>query len=50
MRKSNGCAERVKMAGPVENRLANVERIGTDSGYQPGHEIERLCVKKENYQ
>lgn len=36
--------------GSLQDRLGNVERIVTDSGYQIGHEIERLRDKGEKVQ
>ena len=36
--------------GSLHDRLANVERIVTDSGYRLGHEIERLRDEKGNVQ
>ena len=36
--------------GSMKDRLANVERIVTDSGYGLGHEIERLRDDKGNVQ
>ncbi len=36
--------------GSLGDRLANVERIVTDSGYQLGHEIERLRDNQEKMQ
>ena len=36
--------------GSMKDRLATVERIVTDSGYQIGHEIERLRNDKGNGQ
>lgn len=50
---TNEASERVKLLtqenaqlraelGAVQDRLINVERIVTDSGYRLGHEIERL--------
>lgn len=36
--------------GSLHDRLANVERIVTDSGYRLGHEIERLRDKEGNVQ
>jgi hypothetical protein len=36
--------------GSVKDRLGNVERIVTDSGYRLGHEIERLRDDKGNVQ
>jgi hypothetical protein len=36
--------------GSLHDRLANVERIVTDSGYQLGHEIERLREAKGKVQ
>ncbi len=36
--------------GSMKDRLAVVERIVTDSGYQLGHEIERLRDGKEKMQ
>ncbi|WFL77842.1 hypothetical protein P7228_01875 [Altererythrobacter arenosus] len=33
--------------GSLKDRLANVERIVTDSGYQLTHEIDRLREEKE---
>jgi hypothetical protein len=33
--------------GSMKDRLATVERIVTDSGYQLGHEIERLRDKEK---
>ena len=36
--------------GSVKDRLANVERIVTDSGYQLTHEFERLRVDGEKVQ
>ncbi len=52
-------AERVKLLtqenaelraelGSMKDRLANVERIVTDSGYQLTHEIDRLRDEREN--
>lgn len=34
--------------GAVQDRLVNVERIVTDSGYRLGHEIDRLRDKPAN--
>lgn len=36
--------------GALKDRLANVERIVTDSGYRLGHEIERLRDVREKVQ
>ncbi len=36
--------------GSIKDRLANVERIVTDSGFQLTHEIDRLRIDKENIQ
>lgn len=36
--------------GSLKDRLATVERIVTDSGYQLGHEIERLRDKEGKLQ
>ncbi|WP_347303410.1 hypothetical protein V5740_01945 [Croceibacterium sp. TMG7-5b_MA50] len=36
--------------GAVKDRLANVERIVTDSGYHLSHDIERLRDGRENVQ
>jgi len=36
--------------GSIKDRLANVERIVTDSGYRLTHEIERLRDGKEQVQ
>lgn len=36
--------------GAVKDRLANVERIVTDSGFQLTHEIDRLLVDREKVQ
>jgi len=36
--------------GSVKDRLANVERIVTDSGFQLTHEIDRLRIEKGNVQ
>ena len=36
--------------GSMKDRMAVVERIVTDSGYQLGQEIERLRAGKENVQ
>lgn len=36
--------------GAVKDRLANVERIVTDSGFQLTHEIDRLRIEKEKIQ
>jgi len=36
--------------GSVKDRLANVERIVTDSGYRLSHDIERLRDGRENMQ
>ena len=36
--------------GSLKDRLGNVERIVTDSGYRLGHEIERLRDKGEKVQ
>lgn len=36
--------------GSVKDRLANVERIVTDSGFQLTHEIDRLRIEKEKVQ
>lgn len=36
--------------GSVKDRLSNVERIVTDSGFQLTHEIDRLRIDKENVQ
>ncbi len=36
--------------GSVKDRLANVERIVTDSGFQLTHEIDRLRIERENVQ
>ena len=34
--------------GSVKDRLANVERIVTDSGFQLTHEIDRLRIEKKD--
>ena len=58
---TNEAQERVKLLtqenaglraeiGSVKDRLATVERIVTDSGYQIGHEIERLRDKEGKLQ
>ena len=58
---TNEAQERVKLLtqenaglraelGSLKDRLGNVERIVTDSGYQIGHEIERLRNDKGNGQ
>lgn len=58
---TNDAQERVKLLtqenaqlraelGSVQDRLVNVERIVTDSGYRLGHEIERLREGKEKTQ
>ena len=58
---SNEASERVKLltqenaqlraeVGSMKDRLATVERIVTDSGYQLGHEIERLRDKEGKLQ
>lgn len=58
---SSEAAERVKLLtqenaelraelGSLKDRLANVERIVTDSGYRLGHEIERLREDKGKVQ
>ena len=60
-RGSSEATERVKLLtqenaqlraemGSIKDRLANVERIVTDSGYQIGHEIERLRDRGEKAQ
>ena len=36
--------------GSVKDRLANVERIVTDSGFQLTHEIDRLRIEKDKMQ
>ncbi len=36
--------------GSVKDRLANIERIVTDSGFQLTHEIDRLIVNREKVQ
>lgn len=36
--------------GSVKDRLANVERIVTDSGFQLTHEIDRLRIDREKVQ
>ena len=36
--------------GAVKDRLANVERIVTDSGFHLTHEIDRLRIEKDNMQ
>lgn len=36
--------------GSVKDRLANVERIVTDSGFQLTHEIDRLRIDKDKVQ
>lgn len=36
--------------GALQDRLVNIERIVTDSGYRLGHEIERLREDKGNVQ
>lgn len=36
--------------GSLKDRLANVERIVTDSGFQLTHEIDRLRIDKEKIQ
>ncbi|MEE4539557.1 MAG: hypothetical protein V2J51_13825 [Erythrobacter sp.] len=33
--------------GSLKDRMANVERIVTDSGYQLGHEFDRLALSKD---
>jgi hypothetical protein len=59
--RDDGASERVKLLtqenaqlraelGSIKDRLANVERIVTDSGYRLGHEIERLREGKGNVQ
>ena len=56
--KNDQAVERVKLLtqenaqlqaelGSLKDRLANVERIVTDSGYQLTHEIERLRDERE---
>lgn len=56
--KNDQAVERVKLLtqenaqlqaelGSLKDRLANVERIVTDSGYQVGHEIEKLRDAQE---
>ena len=56
--KSTEAEERVKLLtqenaqlraelGSVKDRMANVERIVTDSGYQLTHEIDRLREREE---
>ena len=56
--KNDQAVERVKLLtqenaelraelGSIKDRLANVERIVTDSGYQLTHEIDRLREEKE---
>ena len=56
--KNDESIERVKLLSPenaqlraeigsMKDRLANVERIVTDSGYQLTHEIDRLREEKE---
>ena len=58
---TNEAQERVKLLtqenaglraeiGSMKDRLATVERIVTDSGYQIGHEIERLRDKEGKLQ
>ena len=58
---TNEATERVKLLtqenaqlraeiGSMKDRLATVERIVTDSGYQIGHEIERLRDTKGKVQ
>jgi len=58
---TNEAQERVKLLtqenaglraeiGSMKDRLATVERIVTDSGYQIGHEIERLRDKEGKMQ
>jgi hypothetical protein len=58
---TNEASERVKLLtqenaqlraelGAVQDRLINIERIVTDSGYRLGHEIERLREDKGNVQ
>ncbi len=60
-RRDEGASERVKLLtqenaqlraemGSIKDRLANVERIVTDSGYGLGHEIERLRDGREKMQ
>lgn len=36
--------------GSIKDRLANVERIVTDSGYQLTHQIEALRIEKDKVQ
>lgn len=36
--------------GSLKDRLANVERIVTDSGFQLTHEIDRLRIEKDKMQ
>jgi hypothetical protein len=36
--------------GAVKDRLANIERIVTDSGFHLTHEIDRLRIEKEKVQ
>lgn len=56
--KNDEAVERVKLLtqenaqlraelGSIKDRLGNVERIVTDSGYQISHEIDRLREEKE---
>ena len=58
---TNEATERVKLLtqenaqlraelGALSDRMINVERIVTDSGYRLGHEIERLRDKEGNVQ
>jgi hypothetical protein len=58
---TNEATERVKLLtqenaqlraelGAVQDRLINIERIVTDSGYRLGHEIERLREDKGKVQ
>ena len=58
---TNEASERVKLLtqenaqlraeiGSLQDRLVNVERIVTDSGYRLGHEIERLREEKGKVQ
>jgi len=60
-RRHEGASERVRLLtrenaqlrsemGSLKERLANVERIVTDSGYRLGQEIERLREGRRNVQ
>ena len=59
--KNDQAVERVKLLtqenaelraelGSVKDRLANVERIVTDSGYQLAREFDRLQIEKDHIQ